>query len=281
MRIARCQLAPTAAEEHGPQSGRPQAQGCNRAARNHKLLRCPAPGSCVLAARPWGCWIISTAAEALRSAVFLLGGSAKAAKAEGGLHSAPTVADLIVRKPSERFSIWAQASSGNSRGRSSEITLLRRTFATRIMPRTPIVGGNWKCNPDSKSKLDALIENINKCDTAACEVYVCPSPLHVDCEPRRLGGNPCPSPADALLAVRGGEGLKLLPHFCRPGQSRGSVPRPCLPPCPCFCAKRRNRPVLTSPSCRRLLGQVQERRARDPAELQLHRLRRLHRRDGR
>jgi len=48
------------------------------------------------------------------------------------------------------------------------------------MPRTPIVGGNWKCNPDSKSKLDALIDNINKCDTSACEVYVCPSPLHVD-----------------------------------------------------------------------------------------------------
>jgi triosephosphate isomerase len=58
------------------------------------------------------------------------------------------------------------------------------------MPRTPIVGGNWKCNPDSKSKLDGLIENINKCDTSACEVYVCPSPLHVDCMPCRLATPP-------------------------------------------------------------------------------------------
>jgi len=47
------------------------------------------------------------------------------------------------------------------------------------MPRKPIVGGNWKCNPDSVGKLDDLIQNINACDTSGCEVYVCPSPLHV------------------------------------------------------------------------------------------------------
>jgi len=47
------------------------------------------------------------------------------------------------------------------------------------MPRKPIVGGNWKCNPDSIGKLDGLLENINKCDTSKCDVYVCPSPLHV------------------------------------------------------------------------------------------------------
>jgi triosephosphate isomerase len=46
------------------------------------------------------------------------------------------------------------------------------------MARKPIVGGNWKCNPNSMSALDGLIENINKCDTSKCEVYVCPSPLH-------------------------------------------------------------------------------------------------------
>jgi len=45
--------------------------------------------------------------------------------------------------------------------------------------RKPIVGGNWKCNPDSMSKLDDLVKNINDCDLAKCEVYVCPSPLHV------------------------------------------------------------------------------------------------------
>ena len=49
------------------------------------------------------------------------------------------------------------------------------------MPRKPIVGGNWKCNPDSKAKLDGLIANINGCADLLgdCEVYVCPSPLHV------------------------------------------------------------------------------------------------------
>merc|ERR1712070_669200 len=34
------------------------------------------------------------------------------------------------------------------------------------------------CNPDSISKLDGLIANINACDTSGCDVYVCPSPLH-------------------------------------------------------------------------------------------------------
>jgi len=46
------------------------------------------------------------------------------------------------------------------------------------MPRRPIVGGNWKCNPKSISELDALIANINACDTSGCDVYICPSPLH-------------------------------------------------------------------------------------------------------
>merc|ERR1711988_1091108 len=46
--------------------------------------------------------------------------------------------------------------------------------------RRPVVGGNWECNPDSMSKLDALIANIEACDTSKCDVYVCPSPLHGD-----------------------------------------------------------------------------------------------------
>jgi len=57
------------------------------------------------------------------------------------------------------------------------------------MPRRPVVGGNWKCNPASKSALDELIANINACDTSACDVYVCPSPLHVDyCSGKMTGG---------------------------------------------------------------------------------------------
>merc|ERR1719210_2327516 len=51
--------------------------------------------------------------------------------------------------------------------------------STIMASRRPIVGGNWKCNPDSASKLDGLIANIEACDTTKCDVYVCPSPLHV------------------------------------------------------------------------------------------------------
>jgi len=47
------------------------------------------------------------------------------------------------------------------------------------MPRRPIVGGNWKCNPETPDKLDELVANINACDTSKCDVYVCPSPLHM------------------------------------------------------------------------------------------------------
>ena len=45
--------------------------------------------------------------------------------------------------------------------------------------RRPIVGGNWKCNPASASKLPELIANINACDTdgagAAAEVVSLPT----------------------------------------------------------------------------------------------------------
>ena len=43
----------------------------------------------------------------------------------------------------------------------------------------PVVGGNWKCNPASAAKLPELVKNIEACDTSKCDVYVCPSPLHV------------------------------------------------------------------------------------------------------
>ena len=45
--------------------------------------------------------------------------------------------------------------------------------------RKPIVGGNWKCNPASMSQLNDLVANINACQTSACDVYVCPSTLHI------------------------------------------------------------------------------------------------------
>jgi triosephosphate isomerase len=46
------------------------------------------------------------------------------------------------------------------------------------MPRRPIVGGNWKCNPDCISKVPDLIKNIQACDTSKCDVYFCPATLH-------------------------------------------------------------------------------------------------------
>merc|ERR1719414_544808 len=55
----------------------------------------------------------------------------------------------------------------------------RQVLASTMAGRRPVVGGNWKCNPESMSKLDGLIANINACDTSKCDVYVCPSPLHV------------------------------------------------------------------------------------------------------
>jgi len=51
--------------------------------------------------------------------------------------------------------------------------------ATAMRARKPVVGGNWKCNPDKMAELDGLIANIQACDTSKCDVYVCPSPLHV------------------------------------------------------------------------------------------------------
>jgi len=65
---------------------------------------------------------------------------------------------------------------------SRSVRPLNTTFyrALSTAARKPVVGGNWKCNPDSKSKLDELIANFDSVDTSKCDVYVCPSPLHVD-----------------------------------------------------------------------------------------------------
>ena len=58
-------------------------------------------------------------------------------------------------------------------------TLLRQ--AARGMARKPIVGGNWKCNPATASSLDELVSNFDGCAQYLdkCDVYVCPSNLHV------------------------------------------------------------------------------------------------------
>ncbi|GMI35678.1 hypothetical protein TrCOL_g9188 [Triparma columacea] len=45
----------------------------------------------------------------------------------------------------------------------------------------PIVGGNWKCNPASHSTLPTLVSNFEGVADylSDCDVYVCPSNLHV------------------------------------------------------------------------------------------------------
>jgi len=42
-------------------------------------------------------------------------------------------------------------------------------------------GGNWKCNPEKPDKLTELVANYTGCKELAdkCDVYVCPSNLHV------------------------------------------------------------------------------------------------------
>ncbi|EOD08412.1 triose-phosphate isomerase [Emiliania huxleyi CCMP1516] len=62
------------------------------------------------------------------------------------------------------------------------------------MGRRPIVGGNWKCNPAEISKLDGLVANINACDTSGCDVYVCPSPLHVGLVYNKFTNGACVAP---------------------------------------------------------------------------------------
>ena len=62
------------------------------------------------------------------------------------------------------------------------------------MPRRPIVGGNWKCNPAETAKLPELVKNINDCDTSKCDVYVCPSPLHVGMVYKDFTNGACVAP---------------------------------------------------------------------------------------
>jgi len=45
-----------------------------------------------------------------------------------------------------------------SNGQINEAMLPKKT-ARRFMSRRPIVGGNWKCNPASASKLPELVKN--------------------------------------------------------------------------------------------------------------------------
>jgi len=68
------------------------------------------------------------------------------------------------------------------------------------MGRRPIVGGNWKCNPAETKKLEELVANINTCDTKDCDVYVCPSPLHVGMVYDKFTNGACVAPQNCNFA---------------------------------------------------------------------------------
>lgn len=55
------------------------------------------------------------------------------------------------------------------------------TTSNAASSRRPIVGGNWKCNPASALELSDLVRNFDGCAQYLdkCDVYVCPSNLHV------------------------------------------------------------------------------------------------------
>jgi len=77
-----------------------------------------------------------------------------------------------------------------------------RLGAVRGMARKPIVGGNWKCNPATASSLPELVSNFDGCAAYLdkCDVYVCPSNLHV-----------------ALVKDSFKPGIKVAPQNCNFG----------------------------------------------------------------
>ena len=72
--------------------------------------------------------------------------------------------------------------------------------------RRPIVGGNWKCNPVEHAKLPDLVKNFSGCDEAIlakCDVYVCPSNLHLAMVHDKFNAGIMVTPQNCNFKVRG------------------------------------------------------------------------------
>ena len=103
-------------------------------------------------------------------------------------------------------------------------TLLRQ--AARGMARKPIVGGNWKCNPATASSLDELVSNFDGCAQYLdkCDVYVCPSNLHVAMVHDKFNAGVMVSPQNCNFKVRV-VALPNTPRRARAARARASSAR--------------------------------------------------------
>jgi len=129
----------------------------------------------------------------MAKAMLVLAAGAQAADAFAGafgvapgasaLRPAASAASALGRGVAPRSQAAAFAGAATPTGLRLGGTLAAAAAAvaavTARRARKPVVGGNWKCNPASMSELDGLVANIEACDTSKCDVYVCPSPLHV------------------------------------------------------------------------------------------------------
>ena len=133
--------------------------------------------------------------------------------------------------------------------------LLRSSFtaARRMMSRRPIVGGNWKCNPASASKLPELIANINACDTS--------KQAHASSNAGASSARPstwiAPASAPGVRATRSAS-CPCPPH----------LPKKNSAPAILWQVRRLRVPVAAPRPA--VHGQVHQRGGDRPAELQLH-----------
>ena len=87
-------------------------------------------------------------------------------------------ANAFVRLPSV---LPKQIHASSSLSRCHDMRIAASRVGVVRMARKPIVGGNWKCNPATASSLPELVSNFDGCaeHLDKCDVYVCPSNLHV------------------------------------------------------------------------------------------------------
>ena len=93
-----------------------------------------------------------------------------------------SAAPIVAFQPASRLP--SQGETALWVGGGDYLSGLGGSAAPAITPpgtRKPIVGGNWKCNPASAAELVELVRNFDGCAPylETCDVYVCPSNLHV------------------------------------------------------------------------------------------------------